>query len=489
MYRRRTRRALLATLLAAAALPAAAQANTVSLSGGTLLYQQTTSQGSNVNADAAAGTVRVRSSTGVTTALAPCTRTGVNEASCPSAQVQRIRVILGEGADLYTTGVSLPTVLEGRGSSDTYRGTLNTGRNEVSFFGGAGLDIADYQFSADDVTVTKDNVANDGRSFFDGDDIRDDVERIVGSPRSDRLTGNGAGGVEEFDGGPGDDTITGNGGPDIFLSRPTADGADTLSGGAGFDSVSYFPRTQPITATLGFRGRDDGEAGERDQLSADINQVLGSHAGDTIRAAAGQTLGYTFVGGPGGDFLEGSEGPDTLNGGGGVDTIAALGFADLVLARDGESDIVGCGTGTDTAELDASDIDSSCETSRVGVLRLAPAAVDARAGEPVRLRLSWRHPRAWKQLRTIELRLTQDGVPVGEITVDPRRERITAGGEVALLRRATRLARDGKTVSARLALRLDAALAGQTLKAEVEATDRRGRRQLERNAGSVRVSG
>jgi hypothetical protein len=31
--------------------------------------------------------------------------------------------------------------------------------------------------------------------------------------------------------------------------------------------------------------------------------------------------------------------------------------------------------------------------------------------------------------------------------------------------------------------------AGQILKTEVEATDRRGQRQLERNAGTVRVAG
>jgi hypothetical protein len=43
-------------------------------------------------------------------------------------------------------------------------------------------------------------------------------------------------------------------------------------------------------------------------------------------------------------------------------------------------------------------------------------------------------------------------------------------------------------VTARLAIRLDESLAGQTLKAEVEATDTRGRRQLERDAGTVRVA-
>ena len=47
---------------------------------------------------------------------------------------------------------------------------------------------------------------------------------------------------------------------------------------------------------------------------------------------------------------------------------------------------------------------------------------------------------------------------------------------------------EGKTVIARLALRLDESLAGQTLTAEVEATEAGGRRQLERDAGTVRVA-
>jgi len=44
-------------------------------------------------------------------------------------------------------------------------------------------------------------------------------------------------------------------------------------------------------------------------------------------------------------------------------------------------------------------------------------------------------------------------------------------------------------VTARLAVRLHESLAGQSLTAEVRATDARGRRQLERDAGRIRVSG
>jgi hypothetical protein len=59
---------------------------------------------------------------------------------------------------------------------------------------------------------------------------------------------------------------------------------------------------------------------------------------------------------------------------------------------------------------------------------------------------------------------------------------------VTVLRRPTRLARKEQTVSARLALRLHRRLAGQRLRLEVEAEDVGGARQLERQAGSIRVA-
>jgi hypothetical protein len=96
--------------------------------------------------------------------------------------------------------------------------------------------------------------------------------------------------------------------------------------------------------------------------------------------------------------------------------------------------------------------------------------------------------KAWKQLRTIELRLTQDGAPVGEVTIRPRSERIAARGAIRLDRAASRLTRKAKTVRGRLAIRLDEGLDGETLKLEVEATDMRGARQLV-HAGAVRVAG
>jgi hypothetical protein len=102
--------------------------------------------------------------------------------------------------------------------------------------------------------------------------------------------------------------------------------------------------------------------------------------------------------------------------------------------------------------------------------------------------LSWRHPQGWRRLRAIELRLTRDQVPVGEIMIRARAGRISDRGAAEVVPKRTRLTRKGNTVAARLAVRLDESLASQTLQAEVEATDTRGARELERDAGTVRVA-
>jgi hypothetical protein len=280
---------------------------------------------------------------------------------------------------------------------------------------------------------------------------------------------------------------------------PTADGADRIIGGPGRSFLDYSGRTRPVNVTLNFGGADDGEAGERDEITGSNEVVSGGQAGDTILAPAGSTAGHHLTGEGGIDRIEGADGPDILNGGAGVDSsILGNGGNDLISAKDGLSEIVGCGSGTDKADLDANDRFGSCENFgpitladhvRVGTLRLTPQALRVKASETARLRLSWSHPRSWRQLRRIELRLYRGDARVGAIAIRPRGKPIKTDGAVHLVRKGTRLTRKGKTVTARLAVRLDESLAGQSLRAEVEATDTRGRRQLERDAGTVRVAG
>jgi Ca2+-binding RTX toxin-like protein len=367
----------------------------------------------------------------------------------------------------------------GGGGDDRFGTGLNDGSDD--YHGAAGHDIISYGDRTQQVLIDLDNVADDGVAG-ERDNVRSNIEGITGGRAGDVITGDS--GFDVIDGGPGDDRLNGLEGNDLILMGATADGADEIRGGGGIDTVFYGSRTRPINATLNFGGDDDGEAGEGDELIGANEQLIGGSAGDTLRAPDGSTAAHGLFGLGGTDTLEGADGPDTLDGGPGInDTLKGENGDDSLFANDGERDDAQCSNGADTASLDSLDRFSNCETRKIGVLRLAPRTIEAAAGKPARVRLSWRHPQAWSRLRKVELRLFRGPVPVGTITIRPRDERIAASGAVKVARRQTRLTRKGRTVTARLALRLDESLAGQTLRAEVEATDTRGARQLERIGG------
>ena len=483
-------RAALAAAALAAALPAAADANIVSLDQGLMSYTHDSPRSTSVISSVQGGDVRLRSSDGIPEIVQgpQCRRVDAFEVACPGGSVQRLTVVLGPGDDVFTSRTSLETLVTGLGGDDSYVGAAHPLRTRVHFEGHFGTDVALYTPAQSAVRVSKDGRANDGRSGFDLDNIGESVEKLVGSPHGDVLTGSNSSVPEYLDGGLGDDVLTGNGGPDVFLTEFLADGADRMTGGPGVDTVDYSERTRPITATLNFGGADDGEAGERDELIGSNEHIIGGRAGDTIRAPAGSTARHSLHGGGGSDTIHGSDGPDILFGSSGTDTMLAFGGSDTVYALDFASDTVGCGSGTDTAQLDSTrDGHTSCENRTVGKLRLAREAIAATAGKPATVRLSWRHPKAWRKLRRIELRLTRDDVEVGAIAIRPRAGRIAADGALGLARRRTRLSHRGKTVTARIGLRIDTALAGATLKAAIEAIDARGTRQHERDAATIRV--
>jgi hypothetical protein len=102
--------------------------------------------------------------------------------------------------------------------------------------------------------------------------------------------------------------------------------------------------------------------------------------------------------------------------------------------------------------------------------------------------LSWTHPKSWRDLRAVRLLVTSGaGKQVGSVTVHPTRDRISGQGALRIVRRTTHVAHKGKTVRVTLGLRLARSLAGEDLAVHVQATDRRGRRQLERSAGIIRA--
>jgi Ca2+-binding RTX toxin-like protein len=288
--------------------------------------------------------------------------------------------------------------------------TMMRGDQTIDFTGGAGEDIVEYYSSA--IWVTIDGVANDGPgtpSAPGTDNIATDVENIRGTAQPDII--NGTAGFSNVSndlyGGEGDDILNGLDGADTFDGGK---GADTFNGGNGSDMIDYSNRAAPLLVTIDTVAKD-GEAGENDLVSVDVEGVTGGYSNDVIigpqvlpavdnvfRGYGGDDTiqggqGADDIGGGGGqdqidgqadnDVIDGYTGSDVIDGGAGNDTITGwLGFdrldggtgtdtvngndgADEIYIRDGVADTANCGTGTDTVVRDAAGdtINADCETS------------------------------------------------------------------------------------------------------------------------------
>jgi Ca2+-binding RTX toxin-like protein len=171
---------------------------------------------------------------------------------------------------------------------------------------------------------------------LDGDDV------ITNStPLAARLMGND--GADRLVGGSGADTLLGG-----F-------GSDVLQGGAGSDTASY----DEIATRLGVRAdldgatgddgsADDGPAGARDSIAADVENLEGTLANDT---------------------LIGNAGPNTLSARGGHDQLQGLGGDDQLTGRGGGT--IDGGSNTDhcisdlRGLLESADAFIGCETTEI----------------------------------------------------------------------------------------------------------------------------
>ena len=212
---------------------------------------------------------------------------------------------------------------------------------------------------ADEVSGT----ANADALSGEGDD-----DRLVGGDGNDTLDG-GAGG-DGLEDEAGNDTVIGGPNDDRWTAGP---GTDTFAGGDGDDSASYSGRLGAVTITLDGIA-DDGEAGEADNVGADVEGALGGSGADRI---VGNAVGNRLGGGAGNDSLVGGASEDRLEGGEGDDTIDA---------RDGRYDSIDCGPGTDTLLADPVDGAENCEIAPDrdgdGTLNEADCAPDNAAVHP-----------------------------------------------------------------------------------------------------------
>ena len=359
-----------AFLVFAVTLPAAAFGSTVSLTGGALSYTAASGETNDLEIDSNGLLYTV---TDAGAAISPglgCISIQPNVVDCLG--VVTLSVDVGDMADTATvSGVTGATVSGGDGDDTLISGggddTLNGGNGDDDLTGGAGADVLNgnaerdmldggtgadvlsggadidsvtYSDRSGGVSVTLDNVVNDGEAG-ENDNVRSDVQNVIGGSGNDVLTGSA--GTNVLAGAAGNDVLDGGTGP------------DTLSGGAGGDTVTYAGRSNGTTVTIDGVA-DDGESGESDNIGPDVENLTGGSGPDSLTGDSGQNM---LTGGAGADQVEGGEGADTISGDAGFD---------LLRTRDSSADLVYCGLDQDSVIADPADaVGADCEVVDRGI--------------------------------------------------------------------------------------------------------------------------
>ena len=376
---------LIAALAAAAALlvPSAAQAATVSLDNGTIVYRGEASEGLNLM---------------VTTFQ-------------PWGDPKTYLALSDSGADRQAIAGGTPCspdanfgVLCPLDPSQPLRIEGSAGNDRISIFNNEVPDAKAIQIHG-----------NAGNDEIEDVFISTAGRVLTGGPGNDTILGYG--GNDSIDGGDGNDTVDGGEGDDQVRAGAGDDelwgdhykepGADLLDGGPGTDYTEEWGIPSDLTnqprASVSLDGvANDGRPGEGDNVvgierirppvvgdyvgsagADDIKLINPGNEGPSSLAGLGGNdilVGYDFDdtvdGGAGDDTVEGGRGNDTVTGGPGRDTIygdatsshcswysCKIPFGnDVIQARDGEQDNIDCGIGTDTAVVDTVDVVANCET-------------------------------------------------------------------------------------------------------------------------------
>lgn len=248
----------------------------------------------------------------------------------------------GDAGDDDLMGKDGDDVLSGGADDDTFaEETADNGSD--TFNGGTGIDVVDYSGRTVGVIVTMDGKAADDGEDGEDDNVKGDVEDLIGTDEVDDITGNAL--ANSITGGLEDDELDGGAGDDVFYQDADDDGDDTIAGGLGVDTVDYSDRTDPVHATLDnttASGKYD-DVGlamvEGDILGTDIENLMGGSDADVL---TGNALNNELVGGGGIDTLVGLDGDDVLDGG-------------------GQADVLTCGNGHGDIGFNASGAKTNCE--------------------------------------------------------------------------------------------------------------------------------
>ena len=282
-------------------------------------------------------------------------------------------------------------------------------------------------------------------------------------------------------------------------ASPEADGNSeielALSGQSGHLSVFGTPgndviRVRPLDrvstiAAIGFGADDDDDvtftASDVALVGGDGADLLsGQGYGSDLADPARLPIGFS-----------GGNGDDDIRGGLGVDHFSGNAGNDSLQTADGNPELVSGGPDVDSAVRDGADVLFNVESATfgsVGRLALSPRTVTTDARKRARMTLRWTHPKTWRDLRRLELRLYRGDKRVGTIDVRPHGKRLAAHGAVQIMADAARVSHTAKTLTARLAMEFPSSLAGASLRLTVEATDLHGHKQIERDAGRIRIA-
>jgi Ca2+-binding RTX toxin-like protein len=257
-------------------------------------------------------------------------------------------VIFGRAAnaDVAVVGNAGADTAVGGNGDDTF--TMESVADEPdSVRGGGGKDFVTYSGRTSSVSVTLNDVADDGSgcpATCEGDDIGKDVESVGTGSGSDQLIGGP--GHQELSGGGGADVLRGGDGPDTLSG---GEGPDDLGGGKGFDFASYSGSFNGVVVTID-GDDDDGVPGEHDNVKTDVEGIFGSFSDDHL---TGNGKDNDLFGAEGDDELRGAGGDDLMDGGHSQ-------FGPVFQGKDGSDEFFG-GPGRDTVT----------EAAHVGMLILS----------------------------------------------------------------------------------------------------------------------
>ena len=293
--------------------------------------------------------------------------------------------IYGAGGDDEINGGADDDFIAGNAGGDILAGlagadTLDGGSGPDRLSGDGGADTADYHLSASPLDIDLDGDDDDGTAG-EGDNVRADIETILGGSAGDDIVGAsgdnfiygnggpddlaGLAGVDYIFGGTSGDKLSGGSGQDDIRGEANDDslyggldddtmlggtGADFHSGGLGNDSAQYWDRSAKVVAGIGGAAGDDGQAGEGDTVNTDVEGLMGGSGPDEL------------TGSDGSNSLYGMDGEDVLTGGLGLDTLDGGKGADSLRSNDGEADTDKCGADADSVDADGADtVDADCE--------------------------------------------------------------------------------------------------------------------------------